>query len=300
MRIGIDLGGTKIEAIALADDGAIRWRQRVVTPRGDYHGIVKAVVGLVNRLEAELGERGSIGIGTPGSVSTATGFMKNCNSTILNGRPFADDLGRALGREIRLANDADCFTLSEASDGAGCDAASVFGVILGTGVGGGLAVCQRLLAGPNGISGEWGHNPMPYSWSANHQSRACYCGRSDCIETWLCGPAFERSYFERSGEWHSAAIIAQRAAGDELEAREVYGVYVDMLARALATVINIFDPFVIVLGGGMSNIGSLTEDVMQRWGRYVFSDRVDTRLLKARYGDSSGVRGAAWLWPVAS
>lgn len=299
MRIGIDLGGTKIEAIALADDGTIRWRQRVATPHGDYRGIIGAIVGLVDRLEADLAERGSIGIGTPGSFSTATGRMKNCNSTVLNGRAFQDDLVSALGRDVRMANDADCFTLSEASDGAGRNAASVFGVILGTGVGGGLALSQHLLAGPNGICGEWGHNPMPCGWNANHKPRACYCGRCDCIETWLCGPAFERSYYERTGERQAAEFIAQRAADGEQIALQVYRAYVDMLARALATVINIVDPFVIVLGGGMSNINSLAEDVLRRWDQYVFSDRVDTRLLTAQHGDSSGVRGAAWLWPVA-
>ncbi len=299
MRIGIDLGGTKIEVIALADDGAIRWRQRVATPRGDYRGIIGTIVGLVDRLEADLAERGSIGIGTPGSFSTVTGRMKNCNSTVLNDRPFQDDLVTALGRDVRMANDADCFTLSEASDGAGRNAASVFGVILGTGVGGGLALSRQLLAGPNGICGEWGHNPIPCYWGPKHQPRVCYCGRCDCIETWLCGPAFERSYYERTGERQAAEHIAQRAADGEPIAVEVYRAYVDMLARALATVINIVDPFVIVLGGGMSNIDSLAEDVMRRWDRYVFSDRIDTRLLPAQHGDSSGVRGAAWLWPVA-
>ena len=299
MRIGIDLGGTKIEAIALADDGTIHWLQRVATPRVDYRGIIGAIVGLVDRLETDLAERGSIGIGTPGSFSSATGRMKNCNSTVLNDRAFRDDLVIALGREVRMANDADCFTLSEANDGAGRNAASVFGVILGTGVGGGLALSQHLLAGPNGICGEWGHNPMPCCWNANHKPRACYCGRFDCIESWLCGPAFERSYYERTGERQAAALIAQRAADGEKIVLEVYRAYVDMLARALATVINIVDPFVIVLGGGISNIHSLAEDVMRRWDQYVFSDRTDTRLLTAQHGDSSGVRGAAWLWPVA-
>ncbi len=299
MRIGIDLGGSKIEAIALADDGAVRWRQRAATPRGDYQGTIDTTADLVNRLETELAERGRVGIGTPGSVSRVTGRMKNCNSTALNGRFLKSDLEQALDREIRIANDADCFTLSESIDGAACHASSVLGVILGTGVGGGLAFSQCLLSGPNGISGEWGHNPMPFCRESRHEPRLCYCGRSDCIETWLCGPAFERSYFERSGRRLAAALIAQRVAAGESTALEVYRDYVDMLARALATVINIVDPFVVVLGGGMSNIVPLVADVTGCWDQYVFSDRVDTRLLKAQHGDSSGVRGAAWLWPIA-
>ena len=297
MRIGIDLGGSKIEAIALASDGSITWRQRVATPRGDYRGTIDAIVGLVNRLETELGRYCRVGIGTPGSVSALTGRMKNCNSTVLNDRYLKADLEQALGREIRMANDADCFTLSEACDGAGRGADSVFGVILGTGVGGGLAFSQSLLRGPNGISGEWGHNPMPWQGESDHEPRACYCVRSDCIETWLCGPAFERSYFERSGLRMEAAMIAQSALAGEPKALDVYNAYVDMLGRALAMVINIVDPFVVILGGGMSNIATLTDDVTRCWGRYVFSDRVDTRLLTAQHGDSSGVRGAAWLWP---
>ncbi len=300
MRIGIDLGGSKIEAIALANDGSISWRQRVATPRGDYQGTLAAIVGLVDRLETALGERGRVGVGAPGSVSALTGRMKNCNSTVLNGRFLKADLEQALGREIRMANDADCFTLSEACDGAGRNAHSVFGVILGTGVGGGLAISQALLSGPNGISGEWGHNPMPWHGESERESRACYCGRSDCVETWLSGPGFERSYFERCGSRKEAATIAKLALGGEPTALEVYNAYVDMLGRALATVINIVDPFVVVLGGGMSNIASLSGDVARCWGRYVFSDRVDTQLCTARHGDSSGVRGAAWLWPIES
>jgi fructokinase len=296
MRIGIDLGGSKIEAIALGDDGESLWRQRVATPNGDYHGIIGAIVGLVAQLERDLGRTGTVGIGTPGSLSAVDGTMKNCNSTVLNGRAFAIDLAHALHREVRLANDADCFTLSEASDGAARDAASVFGVILGTGVGGGLVVAKRLLAGPNAICGEWGHNPMPYPWGDDHVPRRCYCGRVDCIETWLCGPAFEKNYLEHCGVRRPAGDIAQRVACGEPGAVECYRNYVDMLARALATVINIFDPYAVVLGGGMSNVESLTGDVVQCWHQYVFSDRVDTRLLRAKYGDSSGVRGAAWLW----
>lgn len=297
MRIGIDLGGSKIEAIALANDGTIPWRQRVATPRGDYRATLEAIAGLVAQLEAALGERGRVGIGTPGSVSALTGRMKNCNSTVLNGRFLKADLEQSLGREVRIANDADCFTLSEARDGAGRDARSVFGVILGTGVGGGLALSQSLVTGANGICGEWGHNPMPNCGGSGYKPRSCYCGRSDCIETWLCGPGFERSYVERSGERLQASAIVQRAAAGEQAALAVYESYVAMLARALATVINIVDPIVIVLGGGMSNIPTLVDDVNRCWGQYVFSDRVDTRLLVAQHGDASGVRGAAWLWP---
>ena len=298
MRIGIDLGGSKIEAIALDAGGEQCWRQRVATPKGDYEAIIMAIVGLVDRLERDLGVTGSVGIGTPGSLSLVDGTMKNCNSTVLNGRAFPEDLAMALQREVKVANDADCFTLSEASDGAASAAASVFGVILGTGVGGGLVVAKRLLAGPNAICGEWGHNPMPYRWNDNHIPRPCYCGRSDCVETWLCGPGFASSYLERSGVPLPASDIAQAVLAGDLNAIECYRVYVDMLARALATVINVFDPYVIVLGGGMSNIETLYGDVVACWDQYVFSDRVDTHLVPAKYGDSSGVRGAAWLWPA--
>lgn len=300
MRIGVDLGGTKIEAVAIADDGSERWRQRVDTPTTDYHAIVQAIVGLVTRLETELGQRGSVGIGTPGSVSRVSGLMKNCNSTVLNGRPLRADMERWLGREVRLANDADCFALSEATDGAAAGAESVFGVILGTGAGGGLVLRQQALAGPNGICGEWGHNPMPLPRDARHALRTCYCGRNDCVESWLSGTGFAYSYHQLTGERCSARVVAQRLAAGEDAAKQCYDRYVDYLARALAVVINIFDPFVVVLGGGMSNIDSLYRDVLKCWGAYVFSDRVDTRLVKARYGDSSGVRGAAWLWPGAS
>ena len=297
MRIGVDLGGSKIEAIALDAAAEQRWRQLVATPKGDYDAIIMAVVGLVARVERDLGATGSVGIGTPGSLSLVDGTMKNCNSTALNGRAFPQDLALALRREVKVANDADCFTLSEASDGAASAASSVFGVILGTGVGGGLVLAKRLLAGPNAICGEWGHNPMPYRWNNDHQPRQCYCGRTDCVETWLCGPGFARSYFERSGVRLAAADVAQAVSAGDPVAIECYRVYVDMLARALATVINVFDPYSIVLGGGMSNITTLYADVVACWDQYVFSDRVDTVLVPAKYGDSSGVRGAAWLWP---
>ena len=262
MRIGIDLGGTKIEAIALDAKGREVFRKRVPTPRGDYEGTISAVASLVK----EIG-KGTVGIGIPGAISAATGLVKNANSTWLIGRPLQQDLENALGREVRIENDANCFALSEAVDGAGKDAEVVFGVILGTGVGGGVVLRKKSIRGINSIAGEWGHNPMP----GESDGRACYCGRKDCIETYLCGPAFERD-------------------GKDLER------YHDRLARALAGVINILDPDAIVLGGGLSNLQSLYTEVPKRWGRYVFSDRVDTKLLPPAHGDSSGVRGAAWLW----
>lgn len=299
MRIGVDLGGTKIEAIALGPGGREMLRRRVPTPGGDYAGILRAVAALVAGLERDLGERGSVGIGTPGSISRVTGRMKNCNSTVLNGRPFAQDLGRMLGREVRIANDADCFALSEASDGAAAAAATVFGVILGTGVGGGLVVGGRLLAGPNGICGEWGHNPAPSPAAPDYRPRVCYCGRLDCIETWLSGTGFASSYAQASGQHLSAREVAQLVIAGDAIATQCYRRYADLLARALAAVVNIFDPHVVVLGGGMSNMPALCDDVAARWGAYIFSDRVDTQLVRARHGDSSGVRGAAWLWPPA-
>lgn len=270
-RIGVDLGGTKIEVIALAANGAEVLRKRIPTPRGDYEATVAAVAALVR----EAGE-GTVGIGIPGALSRATGLVKNANSTWLIGRPLEQDLERAIGREVRIANDADCFALSEATDGAGRGARVVFGAILGTGVGGGIVVEGRVLTGANAIAGEWGHNPLPLPQEADLPLRACYCGRRGCIETYLCGPALERD--------GGAACEAAMAR------------YEERLARALAGVINLLDPDVIVLGGGVSNNRRLYANVPRQWGRYVFSDRVDTRLAPPLHGDSSGVRGAAWLW----
>ena len=267
-RIGIDLGGTKIEAIALDAHGREVFCKRVPTPRGDYQGTLRAIAQLV----AEAGE-GSVGVGIPGALSHATGLVKNANSTWLIGKPLKEDLERVLGREVRIANDANCFALSEATDGAGAGAEVVFGVILGTGVGGGIAVRGRVLEGANSIAGEWGHNPLPLPRAEDLPLRPCYCGRQGCIETYLCGPALERD----GGE----------AALD---------LYCERLARALAGVINILDPEVIVLGGGVSNVARLYDNVPRLWTRYVFSDRVATRLAPPRHGDSSGVRGAARLW----
>jgi fructokinase len=276
VRIGIDLGGTKIEGIALDDAGQVLLRQRVPTPRGDYAGTVAAIAALVREIEAATGARGSVGVGIPGALSRLSGRVKNANSTWLNGRPLHGDLEAALGREVRLANDADCFALSEAVDGAGRGARVVFGVILGTGVGGGIVVDGRLLDGPNAIAGEWGHNPLPLPAGDDLPLRRCWCGRAGCIETYLCGPALGRER-EIDGE----------AALTRYEAR---------LARALAGVINLLDPDVIVLGGGVSNLDRLYENVPRLWGAQVFSDQVATRLARPVHGDSSGVRGAAWLW----
>ena len=304
MRIGIDLGGTKIEGILL-DGDEIRSRQRVRTPQDDYAATVSALVELIAALEAEAGAPVPVGIGTPGAISLATGLMKNCNSTCLNGMPLRDDLTDRLGREVRIANDADCFALSEASDGAAAGAHSVFGVILGTGVGGGLVYGGTLLQGVNAICGEWGHNPLALGALQRFDDqqidmaapgRPCYCGRTDCVEAWLSGPAFERSYELLVGERLSAPAIVERATEDAA-AGQLLSLYVELLALALSAVVNIFDPARIVLGGGMSNVDYLYPEVNARLPRYVFSDEVRNEVVKARHGDSSGVRGAAWLWP---
>lgn len=302
MRIGVDLGGTKIEAVALADDGTILYRQRVPTPAGDYRATLAAVQALVHDLEQALPEHGSpgtnpIGIGTPGAISPASGRLKNSNSVCLNGQPVQQDLETLLGRPLRLANDADCFALSEAQDGAGQGAAVVFGVIVGTGTGAGVVVNGQLLAGPNAIAGEWGHNPLPWPEADEWPGPDCYCGKRGCIETWLSGPGLVRTYEWAGGPSSTVVQMVQRGAAGEERAAAVLAAYADRLARSLATVINILDPEVIVLGGGLANLEYLYTAVPARWGRYVFSDRVDTRLVPARHGDSSGVRGAAWLWP---
>jgi fructokinase len=298
MRIGIDLGGSKIEAIVLAPDGAVLQRERVPTPQGDYPATLAAVCALVHRLEQRAGTPCSIGIGMPGSVSRASGLVKNSNSTCLNGKPLYSDLEGLLQRSLRFANDADCFALSEAGDGAAAGAGCVFGVIIGTGTGGGIVINGRLLDGPNGIVGEWGHNPLPWPRSDELPGNACYCGKQGCIETWLSGPGLARDYAMRSGTGVDTVTVVARAATGDAHAQDALDQYVDRMARALASVINVIDPDVIVLGGGMSNVAALYEQVPQRWGRYVFSDRVDTRLVQAMHGDSSGVRGAAWLWPA--
>ncbi|MDF1722015.1 MAG: ROK family protein [Minwuia sp.] len=291
MRIGVDLGGTKIEAVALDTAGAIAVRHRLPTPQGDYPATLSAITGLVTRIEAEVGKGCSVGIGTPGALSPATGLMKNANSTCLIGQALDRDLERALDRPVRIANDADCFALSEAVDGAGRDARSVFGVILGTGVGGGLVWQQQIVHGPNAIAGEWGHNPLPWPRDDERPGPACYCGKHGCIEAFLSGPAISAAYARSHG---------QQARPDDITDDLFWLDYADRLARALAHVINIFDPEVIVLGGGVSNLPRLYDDVPSRLPRWVFSDHVATRLTQAVHGDSSGVRGAAWLWPPGS
>jgi len=297
MRIGIDLGGTKIEGIAIADDGAERLRRRIAAPRGDYAKTLTAVADLVHDLEREIGEQGTVGVGIPGTISPATGLIKNANSTWLIGRPLAEDLPRLLGRPVRFANDANCFALSEASDGAAAGAHVVFGVIIGTGTGGGVVIDGQVLVGANAIGGEWGHNPLPAPRDREWPGPPCYCGRRGCVEQFLSGPALARDYLTvASGPAATAKEVAARAdAGDAL-AIAVLERYADRMARALASVINVLDPDVIVLGGGLSNIDRLYDRVPQLWGPHVFSDSVATRLVRARHGDSSGVRGAAWLW----
>lgn len=289
MRIGIDLGGTKTEAIALGPDGAVLARRRVASARHSYDGTIATITGLVTGLEAELGGRGSVGIGIPGTISPQTGLVKNANSTWLIGRPLDRDLAAALDRPVRLANDADCFALSEATDGAGAGFPTVFGVILGTGVGGGIVAQGRLLAGPNAIAGEWGHNPLPWPEAGECPGPACYCGRSGCIETFLSGPGLARDH----GEGLSPEEICAARSPSALAALERYE---RRLARALASVINIIDPHVIVLGGGLSRMDRLYRTIPARWGDWVFSDSVATVLRPPLHGDSSGVRGAAWLW----
>jgi fructokinase len=298
IRVGIDLGGTKIEAVALDGSGHTLAQRRVRTPAGDYAATVRAVADLVHAVERELGASGTVGIGTPGAISPATGLLKNSNSTCLNGRPLDADLAAALGRPVRLANDANCFALSEAMDGAGAGAEVVFGVIIGTGTGGGIVVNRRCLRGPNAIAGEWGHNPLPWPRDDERPGPGCYCGKTGCIETFLSGPGVARDHLAATGQALAPEEVVGRAAQGDPGATATLSRYHDRLARALASVINVLDPDVIVLGGGLSNIADLYAAVPQRWGRYAFSDQVSTPLRPARYGDASGVRGAAWLWPA--
>ena len=297
LRIGIDLGGTKIEVIALGAAGQELARHRVPTPQGDYAATLAAVVGLVERVERETGRRGTVGVGTPGALSRVSGLIKNANSTCLIGEPLKDDLQALLGREVRVANDANCFALSEAVDGAGRGAQVVFGVILGTGVGAGIVVNGRALDGANGIAGEWGHNPLPLPAGDDLPLPACYCGRAGCIETYLSGPGLAMDHARCSGELARPEGIVAGAAESDPACEASLARYEQRLARALAGVINILDPDVIVLGGGLSNIERLYQRVPGLWCPHVFSDHVATRLVRARHGDSSGVRGAAWLWP---
>lgn len=298
MRIGVDLGGTKIEAVVLGDEGEIVTRRRRPTPRESYADLLRAIVELVEDLESEVGERASVGVATPGAISPHTGLVKNANSTRLIGERLDADLSDALDRRIRVANDANCFALSEAVDGAAKGARTVFGVILGTGVGGGIVIEGRVIAGRQAIAGEWGHNPLPWPRASELPGLRCYCGRHGCIETFLSGPGLERDYREGSEAASSAAEIVRLAASGEQRAEACLIRYEHRLARGLAHVINILDPDVIVLGGGLSAIARLYESVPRLWGEFVFSDRVDTPLRPPVHGDASGVRGAAWLWPA--
>lgn len=295
MRIGIDLGGTKIEGVALGGGGAELARRRVPTPR-DYDGSVEAIASVVAELESSAGERGTVGVGIPGAISPATGLVKNANSTWLIGRPLHRDLSARLGREVRLANDANCFTLSEAHDGAAAGAGCVFGVIVGTGTGGGLVVHGRIWTGPNAVAGEWGHNPLPWPADDEIPGPPCYCGKRGCVETFLSGPGLARDHRAATGEELTAEEIASAAAAGDARAEATLARYEGRMARALATVVNVVDPDVVVLGGGLSKIDRLYESVPRLWGAWAFSDRVDTRLVPPRFGDSSGVRGAAWLF----
>ncbi|MDP6373200.1 MAG: ROK family protein [Vicinamibacterales bacterium] len=296
VRIGVDLGGTKIEVIALAPDGATLVRTRVPTPRDDYDATLQAIVDLVASVEREIGARGTVGLGIPGAISPATGYVKNSNSIWLNGRPLAEDLAARLDRPLRFDNDANCFALSEATDGGGAGARAVFGVILGTGTGGGVIIDGRPLVGANAIGGEWGHNPLPWPAPDELPGPPCYCGRTGCLETFLSGPGLSRDYAAASGSARPAQDVAQLADHGDPAARAALDRHADRLARGLATVINLVDPDVVVLGGGLSNLDSLYTRVPELWTPYVFSDRVDTRLVRPVHGDSSGVRGAAWLW----
>ncbi len=297
LRIGIDLGGTKIEAAAVAADGEIVLRRRVATPRDDYDETLAAMVRLVVEIEREIGRTTTVGVGMPGAISPATGLVKNANSVWLNGRALDRDLQQRMGRAVRFANDANCFALSEARGGgaaSGCEI--VFGVIVGTGTGGGIVVNGRVLNGRNAVAGEWGHNALPWPRDGESPGPPCYCGLRGCIETFLSGPGLARDFADATGERVRSAEIVARAANGDAAADAALRRYEDRMARALASVINVVDPDTIVLGGGMSNVSRLYANVQRLWSQYVFSDRVDTRLVPPKFGDSSGVRGAAWLW----
>ena len=297
MRIGVDLGGTKIEAIALDDGGAELWRRRIATPIGDYDGTLAAIAGLVQAAETALSRRATVGIGTPGAISPDTGMIKNSNSTVLIGRPLDRDLEALLHRPIRMENDANCFTLSEATDGAGRDGRVVFGVILGTGVGGGIVVDRKLLAGRNCIAGEWGHNTLPWIRQDEWPGARCYCGKYGCIETFLCGAGLARQYEALTNRSLSANDVAAAALKGDQAALDSLSLYRDRLARSLASVINVLDPDIIVLGGGLSNIDAIYAGLPDLILKSAFTDVLHTKIVRAVHGDSSGVRGAAWLWP---
>ena len=304
MRIGIDLGGTKIEAIALADTasgaGTTLLRHRVPTPAGDYAGILNAIAELVALTENETGQSGTVGVATPGAISPATGLLKNSNSTVLNGKPLDRDLEARLRRPIRMENDANCLALSEAVDGAAADARVVFGVILGTGVGGGVVVNRQVHDGRNRIAGEWGHNPLPWARADELPGPGCYCGKLGCIETFLSGAGLARDYRLRSGQQRTAVAVAEAAAAGDPLANQCLDLYRDRLARSLASIINVLDPDAIVLGGGLSNLTCLYPSLPALLRSYTFSADAGTPIVRAMHGDSSGVRGAAWLWPIGA
>jgi fructokinase len=295
-KLGIDLGGTKIAAVVMTDAGEVVWAHRTATPRDDYEGTLRALEAVVSAAEVAAGGRCTVGIGMPGTISPATGLVKNANSTWLNGRPLGQDLERVLDRSVRLANDANCLAVSEAVDGAGAGATVVFGVILGTGTGGGLVVDGRVVVGANAIAGEWGHNPLPSPEAGELPGPDCYCGRQGCLETYLSGPGLAADYRRAGGTSIAGEAIVSRAARGDTLARETLQRWMHRLARGLASVINVVDPDVIVVGGGLSRIDALYEDVPALWGRWIFSDHVATRLVPATHGDASGVQGAAWLW----
>ena len=302
LRIGIDLGGTKIEGIALAGSREVS-RLRVPTPRDDYAGTLDAIESVTRELEVRAGTIGTVGVGIPGAISPSTGLVKNANSVWLIGQPLLDDLRARLGREVRIANDANCFAVSEAADGAAAGASVVFGIILGTGTGAGIVVGGVPLNGANAIAGEWGHNPLPWADAHDEPAPACYCGKRGCIETYLSGPALSADHERHTGERYAVPDIIRRAAAGEREASATLDRYVSRAARGLASIINLLDPDVIVVGGGLSNVATLYDQIPRVWAHWVFAagrgESVRTRLVRAAHGDSSGVRGAAWLWPDA-
>lgn len=296
MRIGIDIGGTKIELIALDENGAVLSRERAPSPKGDYGETIRVVRDLITGTEARLDRRGSVGLAIPGTISARTGLVKNANSTCLIGQPLDRDVASALGRPVRVANDANCFALSEATDGAGRNAHAVFGIIAGTGVGGGMCFDRHVWSGAHGIAGEWGHNPLPSPSPAELPGPVCYCGKQGCIESWISGPALTGQHRQRTGRVFSGTEIADAAATGDTQAQSTMEAFYDRFARAAATVANIFDPDVIVLGGGLSNIEALYRELPARIMRYAFSPETSITVSKNVHGDSSGVRGAAWLW----
>ncbi len=295
-KIGIDLGGTKIEGVLLGTDGGTRAQLRRASPHGDYDATISAIAEVVAALEAAAGISGSIGVGIPGSIARRTGLVQGANSTWLNARPLGRDLETHLGRPVRLANDANCFALSEAVDGAGKGAISVFGIIIGTGCGGGLVFDGRLIDGPNAIGGEWGHNPLPWARADEHPGPACWCGRIGCMETWVSGTGLAADHQRQTGQNLTAEAIAARASAGDAAASATLERHADRLARGVAHVINIFDPAVVVLGGGLSKLGHLYLELPRLAAPFVFADQPHIDIRPPKWGDASGVRGAAWLW----